>query len=255
MQGGSGDKYVQRFWAKVSKGDGCWLWTAAVDKEGHGVFGTPTQRAHRISWQLATGTPPGLLHITHSCGTPACVNPEHLVAKAPPARRERQVVVRRSVSERFWARVLKGDGCWIWQGPINKSGYGAHGKGARLAHRISWEMSTGQDPGSLFVCHRCDSPPCVRPDHLFLGTHLDNMRDMDAKGRRRGTFQPGMNNAGESHGRAKLTDDAVRQIRGMYRAGVSCKDIAPLFGIASNTAYQVAARRKWAHVVGWSHTL
>ena len=159
------------------------------------------------------------------------------------------VDVRRVVPEKFWARVTKSDGCWLWQGPVDRWGYGRTSN--RLAHRIAWELSTGESPGSLFVCHHCDTPACVRPEHLFLGTHSDNMRDKMSKGRGRGMFPRGMNNAGEAHKRAKLTDDAVRRIRGMYRAGVACKDIAPLFGIAPNTAYQVAVRRKWPHVVGW----
>jgi hypothetical protein len=88
---------------------------------------------------------------------------------------------------RFWAKVSKGDGCWIWTGSRNPKGYGRLNTGnrVRLAHAISWELSHGAVPDGLWVLHRCDNPPCVRPDHLWLGTAADNTADMVAKGRQR----------------------------------------------------------------------
>lgn len=91
--------------------------------------------------------------------------------------------------ERFWSRVKRGDGCWEWQGGSNQYGYGlftrrgCDTKVTRVASRISWELAHGPIPQGMVVCHKCDNPPCVNPDHLFIGTHLDNMRDMVAKGR------------------------------------------------------------------------
>ncbi len=88
-------------------------------------------------------------------------------------------------SARFWQKVQKGDGCWEWQGSRNKLGYGItslRGRAIR-AHRVSWEIVNGPIPDGLLVCHRCDNPACVRPDHLFLGTQIDNLRDMRTKGR------------------------------------------------------------------------
>lgn len=88
-------------------------------------------------------------------------------------------------AEYFWSRVLKTDNCWIWQNPkASASRYGtikvAPGKYSP-AHRFSWELHNGPIPAGVFVCHHCDNPPCVRPDHLFLGTHRDNMQDMMQK--------------------------------------------------------------------------
>jgi hypothetical protein len=77
------------------------------------------------------------------------------------------------------------DICWEWAGARNSDGYGKSyaGSGYRMAHRVAWESSFGPIPDGLFVLHRCDNPPCVRPDHLFLGTNTDNVRDSVAKGR------------------------------------------------------------------------
>lgn len=77
-------------------------------------------------------------------------------------------------------------GCHVWQGST-VAGYGhlyVDGK-LKLAHRVSWELAKGEIPEGLFVLHKCDNPPCINPEHLFAGTHEDNMKDMDAKGRRR----------------------------------------------------------------------
>lgn len=86
----------------------------------------------------------------------------------------------------FWPRVDKnGDGgCWLWRGALDDKGYGRIkiAKGMRLAHRISWLLKKGPI-GDLNVLHKCDNPACVNPDHLFLGTHSDNMKDCWAKGR------------------------------------------------------------------------
>ena len=97
---------------------------------------------------------------------------------------------RPTIEQRFWARVQKSGGCWEWTGPKgNQYGHcrmavrdGKRSRGVQV-HRISYELNVGPIPAGLCVCHHCDNPRCVRPDHLFLGTPLDNARDMIAKGR------------------------------------------------------------------------
>lgn len=91
-----------------------------------------------------------------------------------------------SAEERFWRYVDKTDECWTWTGGRINGGYGCFsvdGETNVAAHRFSYQLHNGEIPAGLVVCHRCDNPPCVRPDHLFLGTQLDNVRDMFSKGR------------------------------------------------------------------------
>lgn len=85
----------------------------------------------------------------------------------------------------FWARIEKGDDCWLWRGAMRPNGYGGYvmNRVPVYAHRLSWQIHHGPIPAGLFVCHRCDVKRCVRPDHLFLGTRQENMDDMKRKGR------------------------------------------------------------------------
>jgi len=100
---------------------------------------------------------------------------------------------RLPLNDRFWAKVDKASGlgpqgtCWEWQASLNSDGYGNIGieQMTDRAHRLSWRLHYGPIPDGLSVLHKCDNPPCVRPDHLFLGTQADNVHDMQAKGRDR----------------------------------------------------------------------
>src|ERR1035437_4371398 len=95
-----------------------------------------------------------------------------------------------TAEERFWPKVKKSflkDGCWPWQAGCDSKGYGSFSLIGRTivgAHVASWIIYFGPIPKGMCVLHKCDNPPCVRPDHLFLGTKGDNIRDMDDKGRR-----------------------------------------------------------------------
>ena len=89
-----------------------------------------------------------------------------------------------TIEERFWRKVVKSDYCWTWTGATNDHGYGQIFFEGKLwyAHRMSFMLHTGNSPSAM-VLHRCDNPPCIRPDHLFEGDNSTNMKDMWSKGR------------------------------------------------------------------------
>lgn len=117
----------------------------------------------------------------------------------------------------FWNRVSEADsnGCMNWIGHRHKDGYGALTYQSRywLTHRLAWFLKKGDIPIDYCVCHSCDNPLCCNVQHLFLGTHSENMGDMKSKGRRKGI------NTGEQNGRAKLNADQVSSIRSEYSSG------------------------------------
>lgn len=90
-----------------------------------------------------------------------------------------------TLEERFWDKVKKTENCWLWKGAVNNKGYGKIGLGHGwvLAHRVSWILHNGDIPNKLFVLHSCDTPGCVNPDHMSLGTQAENLADMWSKGR------------------------------------------------------------------------
>ena len=155
------------------------------------------------------------------------------------------IIVTEKLIERFLGkcRECHATGCIEWMSSRNESGYGVlNVKGIPIrAHRIAWTIRVGPIPRGTFVLHRCDNPGCVNVEHLFLGTAADNTADMMAKGR--GVFV-----RGEKCGTSKLTDDAVREIRKLHAAGVSHKNIAPLFGIHPSQICRICSRELWGHV-------
>ncbi|MDO8671246.1 MAG: HNH endonuclease [Dehalococcoidia bacterium] len=158
------------------------------------------------------------------------------------------------LAARFWAKVEKGEGCWTWKGTCDRRGYGRIYVGSRprrstRAPRVSWELHFGPILDGMFVCHHCDTPSCVRPDHLFLGTARDNARDMVTKGRAR---QGRCSNQvfGERHGMAKLTDSQVADIRQRYAlGGISHRKLAGQYAVSFATIARLLEGKSWTHVV------
>jgi hypothetical protein len=116
------------------------------------------------------------------------------------------------------------------------------------AHRVSWILHHGSIPDGMSVCHRCDTPACVRPDHLFLGTQLDNMRDSTRK-RRNGKYRyPNNFHKGSQCWKAVLTDEDVRAIRSRLASGAGQHQLAREYGVAPPTINRIAKRVTWKHV-------
>ncbi len=136
--------------------------------------------------------------------------------------------------DRFSLWVQKGDGCWLWIGGKNDKGYGrlylSDPKRVVYAHRFAWAIANGPIPDEYEVCHRCDNPPCVRPDHLFLGTHLENMQDMVTKGRYASKSKP------------------ERVPRGVRVNTAKLNDIGREYGVTHSVIQKVVVGRSWAHV-------
>jgi hypothetical protein len=155
------------------------------------------------------------------------------------------------IEERFWPKVDKTsspNGCWIWQGKTKVSGYGQiyyNGK-FWVTHRLSYALLKGEIPEGKEVCHNCpggDNRLCVNPDHLWTGTHKENMQDRNRKGRSKGEF-----GLGEAHINAKLTKEKVIEIRTLVAQGVSYVELAEVYKVSPTAIFLAYKRITWKHV-------
>lgn len=145
----------------------------------------------------------------------------------------------------FRRRTHLDGGCWLWSGAKSSTGYGEIVRKAKRyrAHRVSWRLHHGEIPDGLLVCHKCDRPLCVNPDHLFLGTHRDNMIDKARKGR--GNFPEG-----SRHYKASVTEGDARAIKKMSSSGVPMREIAKRFGTTENVVSLIHRGKTWKSVNG-----
>lgn len=153
----------------------------------------------------------------------------------------------KSLAERFRSKVDKSLSCWVWTGARLHQRHGDYGRisaGHRrgrilLAHRVSYEFSFGPIPDGMYVLHKCDNPPCVRPDHLFLGTQADNQADKLTKGRLIRKF-------GEENPNAKLTWQEVHDIRKRYASErASAAKLAAEFGVSDDEILNIIHEVTW----------
>lgn len=156
-----------------------------------------------------------------------------------------------SNARRFWKRVnVRPDGCWTWTAPLSSNGYGRFYADATTysAHRYALILSGVEIPPGMCVLHSCDNPSCVRPSHLRVGSHQENMRDMAERKR-----NPGPRMKGTDNPSARLSEADVLAIRTRYAAGgVTQQTLADEYGVRQTMISQIVLRQAWAHVKeGW----
>lgn len=151
-------------------------------------------------------------------------------------------LMNRDYKYRFIAKmdIPRQNGCITYLGAISKNGYGVFdiNRKSHSAHRISYKIFVGKIPEGKMVLHKCDNPKCVAPQHLFIGTAKDNVKDMIEKKRNH-------SNAGENHGMAKLTLTQVNQIRSLIIKGIKRKEIANMYGISTATVADIKYGKSW----------
>ena len=159
-------------------------------------------------------------------------------------------MIKKSPEDRFydkvdWGSCAAGDTCWHWigarTGAISGERYGSFQLGSKIvkAHRASWIIHNGEIPNGLCVLHTCDRPGCVNPDHLFLGSHQDNMKDMTKKGRR-------MSLPGESNPNSKLTKEQAAEIRKLYSGKYGeLSSLGRRFGVTHQMIRDIVIGNSW----------
>lgn len=147
----------------------------------------------------------------------------------------------------FHGRYSKSEnGCWNWNGVKDEDGYGRiyqslNGKHIyHMAHRASYFIHFGIPESGILICHRCDNPSCVNPEHLFCGTPMDNMNDRDSKGRQM---------KGVRHWCCKLDEEKVIAIRELYSSGIHTHEsLSNMFGVYKTAIGKIVNRQRWKHI-------
>jgi hypothetical protein len=215
----------------------CWNWTkrtnqagrpiATIEETVNGKRTVTTMYIQHYILEQHLGRSIETRYIDPVCGNPLCCNPEHLQ--------------ERNFENRFWNNTVSNEnGCWEWQGATHKkTGYGIitlDGE-ARTTHTVSYEQANGAIPDGLFVLHRCNNRVCINPEHLYIGTHDDNMRDMANAGSTKGAKNPN----------AVLNDSNVKEIRKLINSKmITYADIAKRYSVKRQTIKDIALGRTWS---------
>lgn len=176
------------------------------------------------------------------CGTEFYLPPSHRRENSCCSRACRakllSVNMRQDLATRFWAKVDKKDGCWIWTGAtLSAGGYGSIrvDKKSTRAHRLAYELTRGPIPPNTLLRHTCDNPKCVNPDHLLLGTHRENTKD---------AIERGQHQVGERSVLSILSTEAVTTIRAAISAGVPGRYLAKQFGVSESLISKIKLNKK-----------
>lgn len=212
---------------------GCLVWQGSVSgTTGYMRVDKIGKPVPRIVFEAVYGDV-GDSVVRHTCGNSLCVNIDHLYGVITG--------LKKSLPEKlaFLSTHDETSGCTLWTGSV-WGGYGVFKhKGASLkAHRVAYELAHGELPAGMVVCHRCDQPLCINPDHLFIGTQKENIQDMVHKGR-------GPNRHGARNGRAVLTEDDVRYIRQSTETQAS---MAVRFGVTQAVISKAKLGQTWSSI-------
>lgn len=220
-----------RFYEKIShdKISGCWIYQTKTTNPPFHIDGKIKKSVRTVSLFLKNGVWENAT-IEVKCGNFHCVNPDHFL-------------IVRSWEDRFWFYVNKQtspEECWEWVGHKDIKGYGLlNHPYSTKAHRLSWLLHFGEIKNNLLVCHKCDNPSCVNPNHLFLGTVQDNNRDKEQKGRHRGA-------KGERNFGSVLTQKQVDVIRFLYDSNqYSTYDLSEVFQVSRNCISKIINNKTW----------
>ena len=209
---------------------GCWHWNGAHSGNSP-VIGNEhgSRNVKNILYKMKNPNSEIMGYIKFSCGNNRCINPDHLMNR----------------EEFFNSFIYKNTttGCWEWQGET-KEGYGYFfiNKIDKAVHRIMYEKYKGKIPHKKNVCHSCDNTICCNPEHLWLGSQADNVRDMIIKKRDHKSF-------GINHHRAKVTEKDVYEIRKKYNEGMKMKSIHRLLNIPYRTIQHICTNNTWKHLL------
>jgi len=156
-------------------------------------------------------------------------------------------MIKQSDIDRFNSKIEKLEsGCWIFIGAKDEHGYGAfHSNTYRRAHRFSWFMHHGLIPDGLFVLHKCDNPPCIRVDHLYLGDYSQNTKDMMDRNRQ---STPKITYIGEQSKAARITNEQALHIKKLLEEGICSSKIARIVDVSNHIVYRIKTKKCWKHL-------
>lgn len=236
----------------------CWPWTGTVDRRRGTTylrlcFGRVASGALRAVWVVHNGPIPGLFHVVSACGNVLCCNPRHLRlmpriaerdrVKPPSKRRVAPDMDSPEFRAAFWARTApRANGCIEWTGFTNAGGYGlVNVKGKSYnAQRCAWIMTHGDVPKHVYICHHCDNRLCVNLEHLYAGSHQDNMRDRQARGRTARFF-------GADSQFAKIDAQIAHNIRADFKSARCTRvELATKYRLSLGHIHKILRLEVWA---------
>jgi hypothetical protein len=246
-------KLINRIWKKIDIGDEneCWQWLGSIS-DNIGVVHYKENNKNKmiavkkVIYETYNNVEIGKTRVKQSCNNLLCCNPNHLFIK------EKIYKVKAEFTEEyiksFWEKVnIKSDNeCWEWKLSKNAGGYGRvrYKDTMTVANRIAYMIMYGELEFGMCALHSCDNPPCCNPKHLFPGTRIDNVRDMENKGRAVHVF-------GENIKASYLQETDVINIRNLYVIGnITIKELAKQFKISDSTIQNIVVGKTWKYASG-----